>query len=250
MTGNRRSSRRRGGSGLPRPVFLLILFALPLVGLFWFSGFMRGPVASSDWLKKPRGDEHEAMVERSFLKAQKTLAESDSINIVLDAREKTLSIVLKGVQLRQCNLISVQIDRSIRRLVSARTEDVWLDRPFTLEERRGDIPDPWEPMMEGPVDTLKGASLAKELPMDGELVFDRRLVLHVATPMSSADSLARRGISGWFRGAGERFDSGMDELKEVVTGPATFDLYIRLNREDAAAVLRALPVGGGMALHL
>jgi hypothetical protein len=39
-------------------------------------------------------------------------------------------------------------------------------------------------------------------------------------------------------------------LGEIVTGPPTLDVYIQIRREDAAAVLRALSVGGGMALHI
>jgi len=234
----------------PGGLLPLLLFAGLLLAVIWFAGLTRGPVASSEWLRRNRGPEREAKVEHAFLLAQKALAESDSINIVLDAREKRLFIVLKGVRLRECSLLSVGIDRSIRRLVSGHNEDLWLERPFTMLERRGDIPDPWQPVMEGPVDTLKGGTLAKELPMDGELVFDRRLVIHIATPMSHADSLARRGIKGWFKGLGDRIDAGVAEVNESLSGPGTFDLYVRLNREDAAAVLRALPVGGGMALHL
>jgi hypothetical protein len=222
----------------------------PLVLGLWFLSLIRGTAVTAEWLQKARSPEREVIIERAFLKAQLALASTDSINIILDVRAQELDIVLKGVRLRKCELHSAGADQAIRKLISRESEDLWLERPFTLLERRGNLPDPWKPVAEGPLDTLKGATLARELPMDGELVFDRGLVVHIRTPMSSADSLEYRGIGGAFKSAGRKVNEIKRELSEIFTGPVTMDVFIRLSREDGAAVLRALPVGGGMALHL
>jgi len=243
--------RRRPGSRSPAGpvalVLLLVVLALLLGGIF---GRLRGPITSANGLRRLRTRQREALAERAFLNAQLTLAGSDSISIVLDARQATLWITLKGVKLRECRLQSVGMDATIRKLVAGGNEAVWLERPFTLLERRGNLPDPWKPVAEGKVDTLKGATAIKELPMEGSLVFDRALVVHIDTPPTAADSLNQRGLKGIRHRLERRLAEARQELAEIIHGPATLDLYVRLSREDAAAVLRALSVGGWVALRV
>lgn len=224
----------------------LILVAL-LLGASLL-GVLRGPVSPASRLR--RNAEKEALAERAFLNSQLQLAHSDSINIILDAREHRMWIVLKGVRLRECRVTTVDVDNSIRKLVSSGNEAIWLDRPFTLLERRGNLPDPWTPVVEGKVDTLKGATAMKELPMEGSLVFDRGLVLHLDPPPTKADSLEHEGWNGFRKRVEKRGTEAAAAFAEITRGPGTFDLYMRVSREDAAAVLRALSVGGGMALRL
>jgi hypothetical protein len=102
---------------------------------------------------------------------------------------------------------------------------------------------------EGKVDT-SDIKVVRDLPMEGSLVFDRNLVVHIHTPPTAADSLARRGIKGLGRRFEDTVDAMSEELTEVLNGPPKLDLYVQIRRDDAAAVLRALSVGGGMALHL
>jgi hypothetical protein len=247
----RRAARHRPKPGRNRLPFLAAgLFLALLAVLLGFMTQLRGPVVTSSWLHQKRTPEREALAERAFLNAQIALAGNDSINIVLDAREEKLWIVLKGVRLRECTLSGVALDSAIRKLVSGKNEAMWLERPFILVQRRGNLPDPWKPVMEGTVDTLKGGVAVKDLPMDGSLVFDRGLVVHINTPPTAADSLERRGFKGIFRRFGDAREEMATELNEIIFGPPTLDVYVHIRREDAAAVLRALSVGGGMALHI
>jgi hypothetical protein len=248
----RRAARAqaRSRNGLPLPLVALGLAIALVLVILGFASQLRGPVVTSDWLERVRDPERQALAERAFLNAQLTLASNDSINIILDARERKLWIVLKGVRLRECDLASVSLDAAVRKLVSGKNEALWLERPFTLIERRGNLPDPWKPVASGAVDTLKGGVDITELPMEGQLVFDRGLVVHIDTPPSTADSLSSRGFSGVLKKMTENIGGMTAALGEIVTGPPTLDVYIQIRREDAAAVLRALSVGGGMALHI
>ena len=237
--GNRAIDPTRKG-----PALLLV------VGLSAIDATLKGPVTSSSRLADTRDPKTEALAERAFLNAQLALAENDSINIVLDARTNHLWIVLNGVRLRECKLSDVLFDANIRELVSGEHEALWLERPFILLERRGSLPDPWKPVREGAIDTLKGGVAVKELPMAGSLVFDRDLVVHISTPPTAADSAASRGLAGLSRRWGARFAEAGDAWREITDGPPTMDIYLHISREDAAAILRALSVGGGMALRL
>jgi hypothetical protein len=236
-----------GGKKLVAPVLLAVL---ALFLLYSIDQRLRGPVATPERLSGRRNAEREAMAERAFLNSQLGLASTDSINIVLDARERRLWIVIKGVRLRECRLSDVMYDSNILKLVSGPNEALWLERPFILMERRGRLPDPWKPIAEGPVDTLKGAVAAKELPMDGSLVFDRDLVVHISTPPTSADSLQMKGFNGVLLRLRERGDEAGAAWAEMTQGPPSMDVYLHISREDAAAILRALSVGGGMALRI
>jgi len=227
-----------------------VLVVLILLGLSALDSRLKGPVAGSDRLQSKRDPKRVALVERAFLNSQLALATSDSINLVLDARANLLSIVMKGVELRECRLSDVQFDANILHLASGAEEALWLERPFILIERRGSLPDPWKPIAEGPVDTLKGGVAASEQPMNGALIFDRNLVLHIRTPPTAADSLAYRGLNGFKRRLDDRFQEAGEAWREISGGPATMDIYLHISREDAAAILRALAVGGGMALRL
>ncbi|HEX7880778.1 MAG TPA: hypothetical protein VF720_15300 [Candidatus Eisenbacteria bacterium] len=237
----------QGGKKLVVPA---VLFILVIIGLSALDARLKGPVASSRNLEGKRTDKEEALAERAFLNAQLALAASDSINIVLDARTNHLWIVMKGVKLRECKLSDVQFDANIRQLVSGGNEALWLERPFILAERRGSLPDPWQPVAEGAVDTLKGGVAVKNLPMNGALVFDRELVLHIRTPPTAADSLSYKGLAGMTKRWNDRLAEAGDAWAELTAGPASMDVYLHISREDAAAVLRALSVGGGMALRI
>jgi hypothetical protein len=245
------SRRSRHRSRFPAgPVALLALLVVLLIVVGGTFSRLKGPVSTPAGLRGLRTAQREALAERAFLNAQLALAGRDSISIVIDARQGRLWIALKGVKLRECRLQSVGLDATIRSLVADGDEALWLERPFTLRERRGNLPDPWAPVREGPVDTLKGATAVKELPMEGSLVFDRRLVIHIDTPPTAADSANLRGFKGFRHRFDRRLTEARAELAEIVHGPATLDLYVRFSREDAAAVLRALSVGGWVALHI
>lgn len=249
----RGASRGRSGPGLAaRLVFLLVLLGLLALIVMALLGSLRGAVMTSADLSHRRSPEREALAQRAFLNAQLALARSDSINIVLDARENKVWIVMKGVRVRECRISPPGIDSSIRRLVASGNEAIWTDRPFTLMERRGNLPDPWQPVQQGPVDTVTvgGITAMKERPMEGSLVFDRGLVLHLEPPPTKADSLAQKGWKGFQKRLDKRKVEAQGALAEMTKGPTTFDMYLYISREDAAAVLRALSVGGLMALHL
>lgn len=249
-TGGRRTRRGRSAGSSFRPGLPLLLAGLVLLLLFGLDSRLKGPVAGTGRLEGRRDATREALSERAYLNAQLALAAGDSIGLLLDAPSKRLSIVLKGVHLRECLLSDVQFDSNILKLVSGEHEAQWLERPFILLERRGNLPDPWKPIAEGPVDTLKGAVAAHELPMDGSLIFDRDLVVHITTPPTAADSLQRRGLRGVGHRIGARWKEAGAAWREIVEGPPTMDVYLHISREDAAAVLRALSVGGGMALRI
>jgi hypothetical protein len=251
-TDSRRARRASasGGGTRRRLVVPAILFGLVVLGLSALDARLKGPVTSSRSLSGKRTDKEEALAQRAFLNSQLALAASDSINIILDARTNHLWIVMKGVKLRECRLSDVQFDANILRLVSGGDESLWLERPFILTERRGNLPDPWKPVAEGAVDTLKGGVAVKDLPMDGALVFDRDLVLHISTPPTAADSASYKGFAGMMKRWDERLAEAADAWREIAGGPATMDIYLHISREDAAAVLRALSIGGGMALRI
>lgn len=248
---SRRAARRSSGSPPSRRLLApAILVVLIFLGLLALDSRLKGPVAGSSRLESQRDPKREALVERAFLNSQLALAASDSINLVLDARTNHLSIVMKGVELRECRLSDVQFDANILQLASGAKEALWLERPFILVERLGSLPDPWKPIAEGPVDTLKGGVAASEQPMNGALIFDRNLVLHIRTPPTAADSLAYRGLNGFRRRLDDRIQEAGAAWGEIAGGPATMDIYLHISREDGAAILRALSVGGGMALRL
>lgn len=250
---SRAPARPGSGGGVgPRLVLLLLLLALLVALVFGLLGSLRGPVTTSAELRHRRSPEREALAQRAFLNAQVALARSDSINIVLDARENRLWIVMKGVRLRECRISPPGLDSSIKSLVTSGNEAIWTDRPFTLIEKRGNLPDPWQPVQQGPVDTVTvgGIKAMKERPMEGSLVFDRGLVLHLEPPPTKADSLALQGSKGFQKRLEKRKAEMTAALDEMTKGPTTFDIYLYISREDAAAALRALSVGGLMALHL
>lgn len=248
-----RRSRRTSGGPASRawvgPLILVVAFVVLLIGL---DHRLRGPVATASRLEHLRSPQEAALAERAFLNAQLALAHADSLNIVLDARENRLWIVMKGVKIHECRLPRVAFDEAILGLARDGSEALWLERPFTLKGRQGRLPDPWKPIVEGKLDTVSvgGVVAARELPMDGSLLFDRDLVLHISTPPTKADSLDLTGIKGFFRKLDRRSDEAAAAWREMFDGPTTLDIYMQISREDAAAVLRALPVGGGMALRI
>lgn len=249
---SRRSRRSAGGP--PRrvwigPLILAVAFVALLIGL---DQRLRGPVATTSRLEHLRSPQQAAMAERAFLNAQLALAHADSLNIVLDARENRLWIVMKGVKIHECRLPRVAFDEAILGLARDGSEALWLERPFTLKARQGRLPDPWKPIVEGKLDTVSvgGVVAARELPMDGSLLFDRDLVLHISTPPTRADSLEMKGVKGLLRRFDRRRDEAAAAWREMFDGPTTLDIYMQISREDAASVLRALPVGGGMALRI
>lgn len=122
--------------------------------------------------------------EKAFQQARLSLAEKDSIYVILDVPKNLLSLEIKGVTVKKANVINLEISNRFS-LISHENLLPWLSQPFTLERDLSTIPKDPIVVKQAPKDTIEAAKMSnKPAPPDSTnvfytLYFDRNLVIEV-----------------------------------------------------------------------
>lgn len=122
--------------------------------------------------------------EKAFQKSRLSLAEKDSIYMVLNIPDSMLLLEIKGVTVKKVKLAKLEVSHRFA-LISHENLLPWLSEPFTLEKDISTIPKSPIIVKQAPKDTLEAqAQATKPAPPDSTNVyytfyFDRNLVLEV-----------------------------------------------------------------------
>ncbi len=122
--------------------------------------------------------------ENNFEKNSLSLADQDSIYLVINVPSKSIAIEIKGVQVRTATILNVIPDQKLA-LISHEHLTPWLSDPFVLKKYLGTIPKIPIVVKEAPKDTIEAQlRSSKPLPPDSTIVFtslffDRNLILEI-----------------------------------------------------------------------
>lgn len=175
------------------------------------------------------------------------LARGDSIYLVLDLRDSTLNLALKGVKLRRCKLSRLKISQSIFVLKDTGLLVYWAGKPFTLQSEWTSIEKNPLQIKKAPRDTLEVLKyLAEPVPppvqdVHVSLRFDRHLIIHInqvqPTSWHNWDKRLRYEWDWLLVSLTEK----IEQLKNRTRGNPALWMHLDMDRDDALAVYRAIP---------
>jgi hypothetical protein len=194
--------------------------------------------------------------ERDFENNRLSLANQDSIYLVINVPERSIAIEIKGVQVHTASILRTEADQKIA-LISHEHLSPWLSEPFVLKKYLATIPKIPIVIKEAPKDTIEAQKLSsKPLPPDSTIVltslyFDRNLVIEInqdGEPVERefttvADYKAKRN---------EYLPETTTMAKLLNPGATDQPLTIRLivSAVDARSIYRAIPSHTSLVLKL
>jgi hypothetical protein len=122
--------------------------------------------------------------ERAFEQTRLSLAEKDSIYMILDVPDSLLLLEIKGVTVKKTPIVMLEVSNRFS-LISHENLLPWISQPFTLERELSTIPKSPIVVKQAPKDTIEAAKMSsKPAPPDSTnvfftLYFDRNLVLEI-----------------------------------------------------------------------
>ena len=190
-----------------------------------------------------------------LLHSRLTLADEDSMYLVLDIINKTAILEMKGVSLRECPILDSNISNSIKMY---HTEVLlnWMAEPFTVKHVEATIPKIVFVEKIAPKDTIEYNKIAVEptatKPGDVYIVmdFNRNLRLVIAQA-EKPDAEGQKLISAlrWkYRGIEIR--RSLQSLLKFNREPAMPQINIVLSKSDATILYKALPLYPKIVLRM
>ena len=193
-------------------------------------------------------------IEQAFLQSRLKLAQTDSIFLVVDLVDSTVSLEIKGVELRRCKILRSRLKAEGEYMGKIGILSDWLSAPFVLQQEHATIPKEPIRVKEAPKNADEANLMPpEEVPVEEGVVnfwlyFDRNLSLSVKEiqPPSFGDRFRKV-----FNKVRERFQFELTDLGLWLKTPQSqVRISLELSREDAKAVYRALPDQAGLALRI
>jgi len=193
--------------------------------------------------------------EKAFQQARLSLAEKDSIYVILDVPNNLLSLEIKGVTVKKAKVINLEISNRFS-LISHENLLPWISQPFTLESDLSTIPKDPIVVKQAPKDTIEAAKMSnKPAPPDSTnvfftLYFDRNLVLEIeqAEPLEVGATEKVKTYQKIKRKESTRSVFQLLRNPQQEGQPMLVKLVI--SEPEARAIYRAVPIKSKLILKL
>jgi len=250
-------------------LFFIILIVPAVIALYLFgslplkhSSYFRHAADTTAKANKLTGEERALSdklfrleLTEDFLNARLKLAQSDSVGISINLPDKVVTMEIEGVVVRECKILDYTITKGFSRLTRDRLV-TWLSDPFTLQSSVSTILKAPVVYLKAPKDTTEAneQQTAPTLPADTtvyfRLFFDRNLTVDI----NQEETPPAKGKKARFKfKLHNRYFSAREALRALFRpqeSPYHFWIRLKLSREDARIIYRALPEHGLMALRL
>jgi hypothetical protein len=192
--------------------------------------------------------------ERIFLNNKLHLARQDSIYLVLDLKDSTINLEIKGVTVRKNRIIESRMSNRFH-LIDHENLVPWLAKPFTLEKALATIPKAPIVVKQAPRDTAEAALMAtKPEPPQTTAVFftfyfDRNLVIEI-DQNDPPDEEDFEQIKAYRKQRKQENHLSLWQKMNLVRH-ADQKMKIRLvvSEEDARSIYRAVPMNTHLILR-
>ncbi len=187
-------------------------------------------------------------LDELFFNSQLIMAKTDSIGLILNLVDSTISLSLRGVSIRSCPISSYKMSRGFHHLKREPHLFQWLSRPFTLKEDWATIPKVPITVRKAPRDTIEAQKykIQPAAPARPDvyftLQFDRNLIIKV----HQTEPIAPRG---WLRIAfyylksyAKLIAATFEHFYHLKLPEHCYSIEISIAKNDATAIYRALPL--------
>jgi len=193
--------------------------------------------------------------EKAFQKNRLSLANKDSIYLLLDLTDSLLVLEIKGVPVRTNKILYLSKSQRFS-LISHESLLPWISEPFTLQKELSTIPKMPIVVKQAPKDTLEAAQISSTpLPLESTAVFftfyfDRNLVIEFEqdNPLAADDYPAYRSYKAKKRKVQRH--SLFQTLKSPRQSDQPMLIRLTIDEADARAIYRAVPSKTHLVLKL
>lgn len=193
--------------------------------------------------------------EEVYSQSRLEIARGDSINLFVNLIDSTVTLDIRGVPVRICKIQQFETSRRFSRL----KKDAlfrWLSQPFTLEKQIATIPKSPIVIKEAPKDTAEANEMAfRPLPPEKDdvyfaLYFSKNL--NIEFEQKAPPSWRGRAHRAFYNARKNWHEIGwaMGELAQFRLPQYPLWITIKVSRDDARAIYRALPVNAKLAIYL
>lgn len=209
-----------------------------------------------DELKKYSRKMVDLKYEELFLNSQLTMAKRDSINLIVNLADSVISLNIKGVTIRECKIHRYQLSHAFKHIKTNPLFFHWLAEPFALEQEWATTPKVPIKIRKAPKDTNEAKKYKTEpAALDKPDVyctmqFDRNLFLRMHQIEASS---FWGGVRKWFYNKRLFLETIKDAFVAFfhLTSPEIpFWIELKISKNDALAIYRALPDNAALALKL
>lgn len=252
-------------------VFILALLIIPILLVVYAiiiptasykpaAELVNGKAVTSVSLDNAQKEEVRTIVklekERDFENNRLSLANQDSIYLVINVPERSIAIEIKGVQVHTATILRTEADQKIA-LISHEHLSPWLSEPFVLKKYLATIPKIPIVIKEAPKDTIEAQKLSsKPLPPDSTIVltslyFDRNLVIEINQDGMPVEREFAT-VNAYKAKKSEYLPEPTNIAKLLNPGASDQPLTIKLivSASDARSIYRAIPSHTSLVLKL
>lgn len=243
------------------PILLIVYSIIIPVGRYQavpWSGLqtdsLQAEVKLSREEKQPVASFIELEKEKIFLNNRLQLAKQDSIYLVLDMKDSTINLEIKGVVVRKNRIIESRMSNRFD-LIDHENLIPWLKKPFTLEKALATIPKAPIVVVQAPKDTIEAALQAKkpEPPQTTAVFFtfyfDRNLVLEI-DQIDPPDEEDYEQIKDYRRQRKlENHLTFWQKINLVRHADQKMKIRLVVSEDDARSIYRAVPMNTHLILR-
>lgn len=217
---------------------------------------MDADIHNFEAIKKYSKKMYDLKSEEMFLQSRLLQAKTDSIGLVLNLVDSSLSLSIRGVIVRECQIYDFKLSRSFKHLKVNHNLFNWLARPFILQQDWATIPKVPIKIRKAPKDTIEAKKYKLEpVTLDKPDVhctmqFDRHLLIRIhQIESNSVWGKIRKGYLN-IRLYFSRIMHTLQAFLHFNMPHHSVWIELKLSRNDALAVYRALPNHAALALRL
>ncbi len=195
-------------------------------------------------------------MEELFLNSQLAMSKSDSIGLSLNIVDSTLSLYIKGVNIRECQIHHFKMTHAFKRLKADPMLLDWLAQPFVLQKAWATVPQVPIKIRKAPKDTIEAQKNKSEpVTLDKPdvyftLQFDRNLTIKVYQIESNSFWGFVRKWYYYLRSFLRMLVDTFWSFYHLKIPQSPMWIELKISKTDALAIYRALPSDAAMTLKL
>ncbi len=207
-------------------------------------------------LKKYSNKMTDLKLEEMFLESQLLIAKNDSISLILDLVDSTLSLSIRGVNIRECQVNHFKMGQMFHHIKGDQRLFDWLSKPFVLQKDWATIEKVPIKIRKAPKDTIEAKKYKNEpVKLDKPdayytLQFDRNLIIKVHQVESNSFWGSIQKVYYNIRLYLRMLIDAFLAFFHLDTPHAPLWIELKISKNDALAIYRALPNHAALALRL
>lgn len=185
-------------------------------------------------------------IEKTVLLNRLSLAAKDSIYLLLNLNDSTMSVEIKGLKVHTARASEIFISRRILR-ASHDALLKWIDQPFTFQQELATIAKTPILVIDAPKDTTEAARLPRK-PLEPEkdfvqysLLFDRELLIEIKQSEPALPEDAEILATYKYRYDTTFNTSFLKKLTDPLPAHRPVKIQIIMPQTDARTIFRAMP---------